>query len=171
MLQLLKLSYYQLPNPIISRNFKKQLKELKLEDKKIYVKINEGISEVDVIPEIIEHYKHITGISFMIRLYNSNQIIELEKLLKQIEKNFILVSRTELSDKKYCDCDYKNKDLATVISLTYINKEYADKKNLPFKQSYNEKTNYKQLYNLGNYIPKFEINWELILSEKIRLLF
>jgi len=147
------------------------LKELKLENKKIFLKMDIKEADLDKIQDIVKYHENLTGMSFMVRFYDSDNIIKYEKLLREIEKNFILIVRNELPDKKYCNCNYKNQNLALTISLTYINKEYADEKYIPFKQSYNEKRNYKQLYKLGNYIPKFEINWILILSEKIKLLF
>jgi len=151
--------------------FGDKLKELNLEDKKIYLKMNIAGAELEVLPDVLKYYKNLTGMSLVIKYDNSNEIIKVEKLLREIEKNFILVARNELPDKRYCDCNYKNKNLATTISLTYINKEYADKKYMPFKQSYNEKSNDKMIYKLGNYITNFDIDWILILAEKIKLLF
>jgi len=150
--------------------FGEKLKELKLEDKKVFLKMDIAGADLDVMPDVIKYHKNLTGMSFVIRFNNSDNIIKYEKLLRDIEKNFILVARNELPGERHCDCNYKNKTLATTISLTYINNEYADEKYLPLKQSYNQKNNYKQLYFPYNYMPKFEINWILILSEKIKLL-
>ncbi len=151
--------------------FGNKLKELKLEDKKVYLKMNIAETELEVIPDVIKYHKNLTGITVDIMLNNSNNIIKYEKLLKDIEKNFVLVARNESPIKKYCDCNYKNNYISQIISLTYLNKEYADEKHMPFKQSYNEKSDYKQLYFPGFCLSKFDIDWKLILSEKIKLLF
>jgi len=151
--------------------FGKKLKELKLEDKKVFLKMDIAGAELDVLPDIIKYHKNLTGMSFVIRFYDSEKIIEVEKLLKDVEKNFVLVARNELPGKKYCNCYFKKNHIVPRISLTYINKEYVDEKYMPFKQSYNEKSDYKQLYFPGFCLYKFEMDWKLILSEKIKLLF
>ncbi len=147
------------------------VEKMKLDDKKVYLKIDIAGAELEVIPDIIKYHKNLTGINLVIKYDNSDEIIKVEKLLREVEKNFILVARNELPGKQYCNCNYKNNYLSGVVSLTYINKEYADEKNIPFKQNYNEKKEYKQLYKLGDYMTKFDVNWILILSEKIKLLF
>lgn len=151
--------------------FGEKLKELKLENKKIYLKMNIAGAELRVMQDILKYHKNLIGINLVIKYNNSNEIIEVEKLLKEIENDFVLVSRYELPDKRYCNCKYKNKNLATTLSLMYINKEYVDKKYLPFKQSFNEISNNKNIYKLGNYITDFAVSPMLILSEKIKLLF
>ena len=151
-------------------SFGEKLKELKLEDKKVFLKMDIAGADLDVMPDILNYHKNLTGFSLVIRLNNPRNIVQYNNLLKDIENNFVLVARNELASKRYCNCDYKNKDLATTISLTYINKEFVDEKYMPLKQNYNENSNYKQLYFPYNYMPKFEINWILILSEKIKSL-
>lgn len=151
--------------------FKEKLKELNLNDKKVYLKMDIAGAELDVIPSIIKYYKNLTGMSVVIKYDNSDEIIKVEKLLRDIEKEFVLVARNEMPGKKYCKCAYKNGHLSGVVSLTYINKEYVDKKYIPFKQSYNERTDYKQLYKLGDYMTKFDVSWILIFAEKSKQLF
>ena len=148
-----------------------KLKELKLENKKIYLKMDIAGAELEIIPDVIKYHKNLTGMNIVIKYDNSAELIKVESLLKDIEKNFVLVARNEMPGKKYCRCNYKNHYLSGVVSLAYINKEFVDKKTMPFKQSYTSNSDYKQLYKLGDYIPKFDIDWILILSEKIKLLF
>lgn len=154
-----------------THTFKEKLKELKLTNKKIYLKIDIADAALVVLPNILKHYRNITGITLDIVLSNSNNIIKYESLLKEIEKNFVLVARNEGPIKKHCDCKYKNNYMSPIISLTYINKEYVDKKYLPLKQSYNKQTDYKQLYFPGFCLFEFDISWQLILSEKIKSFF
>lgn len=154
-----------------THTFKEKLEELNLQDKKLFLKMDIAGAEFDVLPDVIKYNKNIVGMSFVIRFYDSNKLIETEKLLKEIDKNFILVARNELPGKKYCSCYFKKDHISPRISLTYINKEYINKKYIPFKQSYNEKTDYKQLYYPGYCLYKFEMDWRLILSEKIKSLF
>ena len=144
-------------------SFGEKLKELKLEDKKVFLKMDIAGADLDVMPDILNYHKNLTGFSLVIRLNNPRNIVHYNNLLKDIENNFVLVARNELASKRYCNCDYKNKDLATTISLTYINKEFVDEKYMPLKQNYNENSNYKQLYFPYNYMPKFVITIFIII--------
>ena len=152
-------------------SFGEKLKELKLEDKKIFLKMDIAGAELDVLPDIIKHHKNISGLSVVIRFYDSEKAIKVEKLLKAIEKNFVLVARNELLGKKYCSCNFKKDHIAPRISLTYINKEYVNEKHIPFKQSYHERNNYKQFHSPGFCLYEFKLDWKLTLSEKIKSLF
>ena len=74
-------------------NFKQVINELKSTDKKIFYKIDLN-SYIYTTNEIFFNSNNITGFVIKIGFYDSYSLIQYEQLLKNIEKNFVLVHRT-----------------------------------------------------------------------------
>lgn len=153
--------------------FGEKIKELGLENKKIFLKMDIAGAEIEVIPDILNYSKNLTGMLLVIRIDNTKKLIKMNELLKAIEKDFVLVVRNQLlfESKVECNCNYTKDSLSVAISLTYINKDLINKDYIPIRQDYSNRKNYKQIGANSSYIPKFNINWILVISEKIKIFF
>ena len=153
--------------------FGEKLKELNLENKKVFLKIDIAGAEIEVIPDILNYSKNLTGMALVIRLDDTKRLIRMNELLKMIEKDFVLVMRNHLlfETKTGCNCNYTNDNISISLSLTYINKNLVNKNYIPIKQDYSNKENYKQLNNNSIFIPEFYIDWVLVIAEKLRMLY
>ena len=153
--------------------FGEKLKELKLENKKIFLKVDIAGAEIEVIPDIVKYADNLTGIALVVRLDDTKIIVKMNELLKMIEKDFVLVARNQLIDEcKYgCKCRYISNEISPSVCLTYINKNLVDKKYLPIKQDYHDTKNYIQCFVISPLIPDFNIDWRVVIYEKIKRLF
>ncbi|MCR5261614.1 MAG: hypothetical protein K6C94_07220 [Candidatus Gastranaerophilales bacterium] len=150
-----------------------KLKELKLEDKKIYLKMDIAGAEIDVLPDIPNYADNLTGMSIVIRAVDTDRLIAFDKILQAFDKDFVLVARNAIRAESYsgCKCRYFGEDISTVLSLTYINKNLIDKKYLPLKQDYNTKENYITIGGLYASIPDYKISWVVPFSEHLKQIF
>lgn len=152
--------------------FGQKIKDLKLENKKYFIKMDIAGAETEVFSDILKHSDNITGISFVLRCNNPAKIAKSVEMLRQIEKDFILVYRNILSVENYmhCKCKYSDSHFSKPISLTYINKKLVDKKYyLPFKQDFSEPDGYSSVGKVKTFIPSYTINWRIVLYEKIKI--
>lgn len=112
-------------------SFEDKLKELNLENKKIYIKMSITGAEYDAMPEILKYSNQTTGISIEINLEDVEEINKAIKLLKSIENDFVLVYRATF-----------NITPLRSITLSYINKNLITKDYIPLNQSNNIKFEY-----------------------------
>lgn len=146
-----------------------KLKQLNLEDKKIFIKMDIAGAETEVIPDLLKHSDQITGISVVVRLDGIDRLAALLRLLPKMNEKFILVYRNlHLSEcVTDCNCKYMHQNFAKPVTLTYINKNLADEKYLPFNQDCSKSNQYFSPYNLKSFIPPYTINWRVVLYQKI----
>ncbi|MCR5261313.1 MAG: hypothetical protein K6C94_05690 [Candidatus Gastranaerophilales bacterium] len=151
----------------------KTLQKLNLLNKKIYLKSDTAGTEIETIPQILKYSDNLTGFSIVIRLDDTERLIWLNDLLKQVEENFVLVARNNIRGETYngCKCKYMKREVSSAVALTYINKNLIDKKYLPFKQDYHSPDNYITVNGIYPTIPPFTIDWEVVLTEKFKNLF
>ena len=126
-------------------------------------------AETDVMPDILKYSDNILGLTVQIDLINSESITKKIEMLKLIEKNFVLVSRTQFGNYIKNNCSYTDKKLMKVYVLSYINKNMIDSKYLPFKQDYNSPKDYILLYpNTNGMLIKYKSSWIVVLNEKLK---
>jgi len=130
-------------------SFENKLKQLNLTDKKVYLKMDIAGAESEVIPDILKFKDNITGISLVIHYKSSKDIIEDTKILKMLERDFVLIARNNHHVETYINtnckyCDYK---IAKAITLSYINKNLVDFKYIPFNQNNNRPKDLENHYH------------------------
>ena len=147
-----------------------KLKQLKLDNKKIYLKMDIAGAEIEVIPDIVKYADSITGISIVIRLDETKRIVKFRELLKLFEKDFILVSRNGIRGESYskCNCKYMKNEISNAIALTYINKNLVSSKYLPIKQDYHQNDKFTTIYGVFPSLPAFTTDWVVVVTEKIK---
>jgi len=154
-------------------SFGQKLKQLNLEDKKIFIKMDIAGSETEVIPDLVKYANNITGMTISVRIADFKKIKLLLEQLPLIEKDFILVYRNLLIAE--CDTNYKCKYMApnfsTGINLTYINRNLIDEAYLPFQQDFSDPNGYISPVRVKAFIPSYTINWRVVLYEKLKHLF
>lgn len=104
-------------------SFQQQLKNLKLEDKKIFIKMDIEGAEYDALPEIMKYKNNITGISLEIHFGELQTTKKALNLLKQIDKDFVLI---HVHGNNNCKSRFETSNsigqIPSVIELSYINK-------------------------------------------------
>ena len=153
-----------------------KINELKLNNKKIFIKMDIAEGDIVGIPEILKNYKNITGFTVALHIRKPKDIIDRLHLLDEINKNFVLVSRTTLffdsnnlayiPKTKY----YKGMLNDRVMYLSYINKNIINSYKISMLQ--NTDKYYKQNSTIGlyikNQIPYSDISFIVTLTEKIK---
>lgn len=112
--------------PSKASSFKDHLGMLHIQDKKIFVKMDIETAEYATMPDVLKYSPQITGVTFEIHFdYDLNFIPKALHLLKQFEKDFVLVhvhghNRTSLfsvpNAKGY---------VPRLLELSYINRHLA----------------------------------------------
>lgn len=115
-----------------------KLKELGITDKKVYLRF--GIPEIHkIMPDVLKNKDNITGITFLTDFWHPAYIIDTMEMLKQLNEDFVLVSRNFLytinKDLKDGKIKYTKGDWSIMLDLTYVNKNMLDSYYLPFNQS------------------------------------
>ena len=153
-------------------SFGQKIKELNLENKKIFVKMDITGAEFEVLPDILKYSDNITGISFVLHLDFSKNNAEAIKLLKMFEKDFILVSRNNVympKNTKPTNRKYVKGILRDYIALSYVNKNLVEKSYMPLNQG--SITDYefigKEYDDEYNYVPYSNISPVVVLAEKL----
>lgn len=151
-------------------SFSQKIKELNLENKKIYLKMDIAGAEIDVLPEILKYANNLTGISVVIRLENTDRLIKFKNILKKFDKDFILVARNGIRDESVdnCKCKYVRNEFSNAIALTYINKNLADEVYLPIRQDNSLTKEYIQINDRFHALPNYTISHEVALYEKLK---
>ena len=150
--------------------FGQKLKELGFQDKKVFIKMDIAGAEGYVLEDVIKYSKNITGMSIVFRLKSAKEIYNDIKILKLLQKDFVLVARADHSfqsiNKK--KCRYMHDSFSEVIVLSFVNKNLVDKYYIDWNQT-----------SIQTYNP--DLNWEkheptsidkvVILDKKIKNLF
>ncbi|MCR5260882.1 MAG: hypothetical protein K6C94_03500 [Candidatus Gastranaerophilales bacterium] len=147
-----------------------KIKELKAENKKIFIKMDIAGAEIEVIPDIVRYADNLTGISIVIRLDSTDRIVQFKDLIKSFDKDFVLVARNGIRGESYqgCKCKYVKGEISNSIALSYINKNLIDKKYLPIRQDYHENGNFKTFCGVFPSLPPYNIDWEVVTTEKLK---
>lgn len=121
-------------------SFGENILKLGLNDKKYFVKMDIAGAEINVMDDILKNKDNITGFALAIHLYNTKQISPTIKMLKEIEKNFILVQRNTqpmnvIRGKIKFECPSGKGYYSTVMVLSYINKNLIDEYKIANNQS------------------------------------
>lgn len=134
--QFLYTNQQQLINKKIS-SFEQQLNNLKLHNKKLFIKIDIEGAEYMALPQILNYdVKNITGMVVEIHFIFDDHIKNTINLLRNINKNFLLihVHGNNYSSNFFTTKKAKGK-IPRVLELTYINKLLINK----YKLSNNQK--------------------------------
>ncbi len=107
--------------------FGDKLKELGLENKKIYLKMDIAGAEAEVMPDILKYSDQITAMNLSIHLDNPAYIINRIQMLDEIQKNFVLIARNTFLCNGIPTYDmhsyfYPNKLTDYTMDLVFINK-------------------------------------------------
>lgn len=175
-------------------NFEDKIKELNLEDKKIFVKLSFFIDgEYEVLEDILKHSNQITGISLAFQINNSKNIQTALKMLEMLNKDFVLVSRNastlhENDPDKFGtfinSSTYKGYLGHNLFFLVFANKNLLNDYSISLNQNdsliYNPKNTIKVLYEkkkLKTFQPKDfkelniskgQIKYRVVFVEKLK---
>lgn len=117
-------------------SYSEHIKRHKLENKKIFLKMDIEGAEFDVFDDILKHSNSITGIVLEIHFMDDDNIKKTEKLLNELNKDFLLV---HVHGNNLCEYTFSARNLknraSRAIELTYINRNIVDE----YKVSNNQK--------------------------------
>lgn len=137
--------------------FEQQLKNLNLEHKQIFIKMDIEGAEYNVFSEILKHNANITGI--VIEIHFNNESTEYRKainLLEELNKYFFLI---HVHGNNWCGKIFTTKNskgyIPKVLELTYINKSLAQKATIATNQTHPKKIDMPNRKNHPDW--KFEI--------------
>lgn len=159
--------------------FEQKLKELNLWDKKLFVKMDVAEADVIALPELIKNSDKLTGFNIGLHIRSPKAIIEKIKLLDEINKRFVLVSRnplyvddnfeSEIVKSKYYDGIIKD----GIIYLSYVNKDIVDKYKISLQQNtdkYYKSKNVSRLVYTAQ-VPNNDVSWVVTFVEKLKVFF
>lgn len=121
--------------------FPEKLKQLKIEKIPIYVRFDTGAERVPhILDDVLAHSDYITGFSFVIHCDDAKSTVLLEKILSEIEKDFILVARYTHHNHKIAAFQVpKTKQYFGMgMSLTYVNRKLVDAYHIKLNQDTND---------------------------------
>ncbi len=151
-------------------SFAQKLKELNLEDKKVYLKL--GIPEPqEYIEDILKHKDNITAISTSVDIWSPKHCLSYIKFFNALDNDFVLISRNIVEknkDTKFPKIKYLKNRFALHISLLYVNKKFIDSYYLPLNQSNSVTGHAEQILNERPFAPTC-VDCTVALFEKIRL--
>jgi len=158
---------------------KDKLKELKLDDKQVLLKMNIIGAEDKVMKGVLENSDNIPVILLYIHYKNPKMMIKKLKTLKALNEKYYLVAKTNvpvanvilkiapplLSDK------YVEGYFSRNFTLTYVNKNLVEKAYIPLNQDsriqYEDKVPPRHEY-IHQYV---KINWVVVVAERLRQIF
>ncbi len=116
----------------IIHNFGDKLKELGLENKKIFLKMDIAGAEIDVLPDILKYSDNITGMNLALHIDNPQRIIQFINIMKEVNKKFVLVGRHPLSEEirqqSFMYSKYYSGNIRDyTLELSYINKNLVSR--------------------------------------------
>ncbi|RUR20319.1 hypothetical protein ELY21_02030 [Legionella sp. km535] len=122
-------------------SFAEQVDNLKIEGKKLFIKMDIEGAEYDAFSGIMKHKDNVTGIALEIHFNDARSVQNAITLLKQLEKHFVLI---HVHGNNYATSTgfSTTKSLGTipnVIELSYINKALVTNYNLSEDQSHPRK--------------------------------
>ncbi len=125
---------HSLPEQWVS--FDKQLNYLNLENKKIFIKIDIEGNEYDIIDDVLENAKNITGIAMEVHFFTKlEDFKKANDLITKLTKDFLLV---HYHGNAYATKVFRASNLLGVMTrameLTFINKNLVDRYEISLKQ-------------------------------------
>jgi len=104
-------------------SFDAQLKKLKLQDKKVFVKMDIEGAEYEAFDGIFKHSSNVTGIVLELHFQSTQQILLATKLLANLQKDFYLihVHGNNCCSKRFTT-KYSSGEIPRVLEITFINK-------------------------------------------------
>ena len=117
--------------------FGQKLKELGLEDKKVFIKMDIAGAEAKVLPDILKYSDNITGMSICFHFKSANQIYKNIEVIKKLKENFVLVARADHSYRRINKkkCKYVNNSFAEMVVLSFVNKNLINKYYIDWNQT------------------------------------
>ncbi|HCI48911.1 MAG: hypothetical protein A2621_01290 [Alphaproteobacteria bacterium RIFCSPHIGHO2_01_FULL_41_14] len=116
--------------------FGQQISRLKLQDKKVFVKMDIEGAEYDAFADILPHHAHITGIVLELHFKSLESLKRAIELLTNLDKHFLLI---RIHGNNACGSRFSTKGMSGkipyMVELTYINKNLVTK----FELSKNQK--------------------------------
>ena len=109
-------------------SFNQQLKNLNLENKKLFIKMDIEGDEYETLYDILNQAPNITGIAMELHFYsNIDQFKEAEKLLKALNKDFYLVNvhANNCVWQKFTAKNVRG-NIPKLLQLSYVNKNLVD---------------------------------------------
>ena len=159
--------------------FEQKLKELNLWDKKVFVKMDVAEADIIALPELIKNSDKLTGFNIGLHIRSPKAIVERMKLLDEINKNFVLVSRntlglddnyeSEFIKSKY----YKGLIKDGIIYLSYVNKDIVDRYKISLQQNTDKYYKKKKVSRLvyTSQVPKNDVSSIVVFVEKLKEFF
>jgi hypothetical protein len=126
-------------------SYDQQIKRLKLEGKKIFIKMDIEGGEYEAMKGVLKHAKDITGIAIEIHFPQQEQISKATKLLSDLSKDFVLLHVHGMNGMGFynnrdgfCRVVAKNVvgDVSCFLELTYINKSLLTNYRISQNQSH-----------------------------------
>ena len=159
---------------------KQKIKELNLEEKQIFVKIDVDEGDIAVLPEIIKNFDSITGFNIAFHIRDTKAIIDRLPILDDINEKFILIARHTYYQPNNIDYRvikskyYKHIINSRILYLSFINKKLLDSYSIynnqnSLKYYNNKKVKLKNLELID--IPISDISFILTFVEKTKQLF
>lgn len=125
-------------NQLLISSFPEQLHKLRLENKKIFLKMDIEGAEYDAFEDIYSYAQNITGIVLEIH-FNSNisQTIDAIKLITRLDRDFYLahLNANNCCEDTFTTINSKGK-ISKVIELTFINKSLVHHAEISTNQSH-----------------------------------
>lgn len=119
-------------------SFGQNLSKLGLNKKRVFVKMDIAGAEQEVMDDVLKYSDNITGLALVIHCDTVNQILPTIRMLKEINKNFVLVERhTHITHALYnikFKCSEGKGYFSSAMSLTFINKNLIDDYKLAMNQ-------------------------------------
>jgi hypothetical protein len=119
-------------------SFTKQIDDLGLTNKKLFIKMDIEGSEYEAFTDILPHHQQITGIVLEIHFRNHSNTQKAVKLLSNLSKEFVLLhvhANNCCNDPGFTTVNAAG-TLSDVIELTYINKALINEYELSDNQSH-----------------------------------
>lgn len=115
--------------------FSQQLSALKLEGKKIFLKMDIEGAEYDAFEDIYKHADLITGIAMELHFKRPEETLKAIRLLAELQKNFLLINvHGNNRAKKFFTTKFSKGDVPKVLELSFINKKLVIKHHIAKEQ-------------------------------------
>lgn len=115
-----------------------KMEELGIQDKKVYLRF--GIPEIHrIMPDVLKYKDNITGMTFLLDFWSPAYIADTMKMIDEINKDFVLVSRniSYITDEKLKkgNIKYTDGNWSIMMNFTFVNKNLLDDYYIPLDQS------------------------------------
>ena len=116
--------------------FSEQIKQLGLNNKKVFIKMDIEGAEYEAFEDIYSHHQNITGIALEIHFNKKYQFAKAVNLLKYLQRDFYLVHVHGNNGCKKFNAKNMKGSLTTVVELTLINKSLVSMAKLSENQAH-----------------------------------